>query len=149
MEQEVKRRADESGVSREKIEEQILSDAQQNPFRVKQEKLPGAPFYRVQQLGGQRVLFINTAHRFYQDVYAGPDSTPRSRASLEILLFAIGATELDASDERQAFYESEKGAWSERLTAALRALEEIDSARDARLAQSDAEERRDSGEAAA
>lgn len=149
LEQEVKRRADESGVSREKIEEQILSDAQQNPFRVKQEKLPGAPFYRVQQLGGQRVLFINTAHRFYQDVYAGPDSTPRSRASLEILLFAIGATELDASDERQAFYESEKGAWSERLTAALRALEEIDSARDARLAQSDAEERRDSGEAAA
>ncbi len=149
LDQEVQRRAEESGVSREQIQDQILSDAQENPFRVRQEKLPGAPFYRVQQLGGQRVLFLNTAHRFYVDVYAGPDSTPRSRAALEILLFAIGATELDASDERQAFYEMEKGAWSDRLTAALRALEEIDSARDARLAESDAEERRDSGEAAA
>ena len=149
LEQEVQRRAEESGVARDTIEAQILSDAQENPFRVRQEKLPGAPFYRVQQLGGQRVLFLNTAHRFYIDVYAGPDSTPRSRASLEILLFAIGATELEASDERQAFYEMEKGAWSDRLTAALRALESIDSARDARLAQSDADERRDSGEAAA
>jgi hypothetical protein len=149
LDHEVQRRAEESGVTPAKIEAEILSDAEENPFRVRQEKLPGAPFYRVQQLGGQRVLFVNTAHRFYLDVYAGPDSTARSRASLEILLFAIGATELDASDERQRFYEMEKGAWSDRLTAALRALEEIDSSRDARLAANDAAERRSTGEAAA
>ena len=149
LEHEVNRRSQESGVAPEKIQEQILSDAAENPFRVRQETMPGAPFYRVQQIGGQRLLWLNTAHRFFNDIYAGPDTTNRSRAALEILLFAIGATELGANDERQMFYEMERGAWSERLSAALRALEEIDSARDARLAQSDADEREDSGEAAA
>jgi hypothetical protein len=149
LEQEVRRRAEESGVPAEQIQEKILSDAAENPFRVRQEKLPGAPFYRAQSLGGQRILWINTAHRFFNDVYASPDSTNRSRAALEVLLFAIAATELDANDERQMFYEMERGEWSGRLSAALRALEEIDSARDARLAQSDADERLDSGEAGA
>jgi hypothetical protein len=146
LEREVRRRAEESGVSPEQIEEQIRSDAAENPFRVRQETMPGAPFYRAQALGGQRILWINTAHRFFTDVYASPDSTNRSRAALEVVLFAIAATELDANDERQMFYEMEKGEWSARLSAALRALEEIDSARDARLAQSDADERLDSGE---
>ena len=144
----VKRLVSETGAPRERIEQQILSDASENPFRVRHEALPGAPFYRVQQIGGQKLLFLNTEHRFFIDVYAGHGSTPRMRAALEVVLFAIGATELDANDERQQFYELERGAWSERLTAALHALETIDSSRDARLRETDTQERKDSGEAA-
>ena len=149
LEEEVERRASQTGAPPERIEEEILSAAHENPFRVRQEALPGAPFYRVQQLGGQKLLFLNTEHRFFADVYASHDSTPRTRAALEVLLFAIGATELDANDERQQFYEMERGAWSERLTTALRVLEDLDSSRDARLRETDEQERRDSGEAAA
>jgi len=107
----------------------------------------GAPFFRVEQVGPQKVLYLNTAHRFYKDVYAGPDSSPRLRAGLEVVLFAIGACEIGAEGDRQTFYETERGAWSARLNIALAQLEKIDPAAEERAADGGPEAEDDGSEA--
>lgn len=124
---EVERRAQESGVAEEQVKRQVEAEVKENRYRVAEESLKGAPFFRVEQVGPQKVLYLNTAHRFYRDVYAGDDSTPRLRAALEIVLFAIGVGEIDAEEDRLLFYETERGAWSTQLDLALAQFEKIDS----------------------
>jgi hypothetical protein len=126
FQQEVDKRANESGVPREQIETGLRSEMTENPYKVTQRSLPGAPFFSLEQVGGQRILYLNTAHRFYTDVYAAADSTPRLRASLEVLLFVLGESELDSSGERQLFYQSERAHWSTRLSVVLDRLGQID-----------------------
>jgi hypothetical protein len=61
-------------------------------------------------------------------VYAAFASTPQLRSGLELLLFVIGECELDASDDRRRFYESERAEWSRLLSAGLDRLREVDAA---------------------
>jgi Histidine kinase-, DNA gyrase B-, and HSP90-like ATPase len=124
---EVERRTQESGVAEEQVKCQVEAEVKENRYKVVEESLKGAPFFRVEQVGPQKVLYLNTAHRFYRDVYAGDDSTPRLRAALEIVLFAIGVGEIDAEEDRLLFYETERGAWSTQLDLALAQFEKIDS----------------------
>jgi hypothetical protein len=126
FDREVDRRTTESGVPREQVEEQLEREVKERSYRVLTESMPGAPFFRMNQIGGQKVLSLNTAHRFYKDVYAGPDSGPRMRAGLEVVLFAIGSGELNAEGEMLTFYETERGRWSTRLNTALSQLADID-----------------------
>ena len=78
-----------------------------------------APFFRVDQLGGTTTLFLNTAHRFYMELYTGADSTPAVRAALEVLLFSIGDCMNSAPEQVRAMYDLELAEWSK--TARLRA----------------------------
>lgn len=112
------------GVPKAEAERVIESVEKERPFRVEVEKNPEGPFYRVDFKGGQVVLLINSAHRFYTDVYAaiqGPDGA-RIRQALEVLLFVLGKSEIDASDDRELFYQSERQEWSRRLNVALAKL---------------------------
>ncbi len=109
------------GVPKAEAERVIEAVEKDRPFRVEVEKNPEGPFYRVDFKGGQVVLLINSAHRFYTDVYAavtGPDGA-RIRQALEVLLFVLGKSEIDASDDRELFYQSERQEWSRRLNVAL------------------------------
>jgi hypothetical protein len=81
--------------------------------------MPGAPFFRMVQMGGQKVLYLNQAHRFYTDVYAGEKSNPAVRSALEVLLFVIGDCELDSGGDRRLFYQTERAEWSTRFNVAL------------------------------
>jgi hypothetical protein len=109
------------------VKEQLERETQERPYRVLTESMVGAPFFRMDQIGDQKVLYLNTAHRFYKDIYAGPDSNPRMRAGLEVVLFAIGSGELNAEGDLLTFYETERGRWSSRLNTALTQLANIDS----------------------
>ena len=84
--------------------------------------MPGAPFFRVDMMGGTKVLFLNTATRFYQEVHSGPTSTPATRSALEVLLFAIGDRMLDTVDDLRDTYQYELGQWSTKLEFALSQL---------------------------
>src|SRR5215211_639242 len=140
---EIHRRSKLSGVAPEQIERELFVETQGYPFRVEEEYLPGAPFFRAEQRGGQMVLKLNTAHRFFQDVYADL-VTPGQRSALEVLLFVIGDCELDASGDRQDFYRQERAQWSNKLEASLNQLRQIDAT--AEVAQDlsdDVEERAD------
>jgi hypothetical protein len=128
QETEARRRAAASGVDPETVERELQAEQQGKPLKVETEDLPGAPFFRCVQRGGQRVLLLNAASPFYTDVYAGPSASVRSRAGLEILLWALGEAEIDLEPEsdRRRFYERERATvWSPYVEDALRSLRTI------------------------
>lgn len=122
LEREARRRAHERDISIEQAQEQLELELQNRPYKVEEESLPGAPFFRTRQLGGAKVLSLNTSHRFYTDVYAGERSSPALRAALETLLFSIGDCMLDATEATQSFYKLEVPMWSNKLDFALEQL---------------------------
>lgn len=115
-------RARESGRSVEEEADQLLLDLDGRGYRLEIETAPSAPFFRCDLLGSTKVLYINRTHRFYTDVYDGPRSSVEVRAALETLLFAIGDSMLDATDENQRSYRAELPHWSTRLDLALERL---------------------------
>jgi hypothetical protein len=95
-------------------------------YEVKTESVPGGPFYRPLRVGGAVWLYLNTDHRFYKEVYRGPESSPRLRAVLELLLFVIATCETGAADPMLLeFYKKERGLWSTRFETALNLLNEV------------------------
>jgi hypothetical protein len=94
-------------------------DLRESAYTLAFEHVPRAPFFRVVGEGASRTLHLNTAHRFHDEIYAGPVSTPEVRSSLELLLFCFGDTVLGAGDDAQAQYESQIRSWSRRLELAL------------------------------
>jgi len=122
LEEETKRIAKDTG----KPEETVKKEIESRPFKVDFEELPGAPFYRMLQVGGQKQLRINLSHRFYSDMYTGPHSSPRLQAALELLLIVLGECELDSEKEREAFYRTERPEWSRRLEIMLEDLDQRD-----------------------
>lgn len=90
-----------------------------SPYRVEFEHTLCGPFFRVDRHRGARTLHVNTAHRFYEDVYDGPASTPEIRVALEILLFSLGDVMLDGSEENRSRNEYQLTVWSRRLDLAL------------------------------
>ena len=124
------KRAAETGKSVEEAVRELEAEAQGRPYVVKEEEMPGAPFYRMDQIGGMKVLYLNRAHNFYKDMYAeiaaqasDNPSALRLRSALEVLLFVLGDCELDANDERQVFYANERYEWSRRLETTLTVLQ--------------------------
>src|SRR6185503_13815108 len=88
-------------------------------YKVGKRSIPGGAFFDVEQIGGTKVLWLNTASKFFQQVHSGPSSTPAVRASLEILLFAIGDRMLEGQDQLRAMYAHEIPQWSQKLEFAL------------------------------
>lgn len=127
---EAEKRALEKGQSVEEALKELEAEAQGRPYVVREEEMPGAPFYRMDQIGGMKVLYLNRAHNFYKDMYAeiaaqasSNPSVLRLRSALEVLLFVLGDCELDANDERQTFYANERYEWSRRLETTLTMLQ--------------------------
>lgn len=124
LDQYVKRKARDTDRPEKEVREEALEEAIKHPYRVEFADLPGAPFFRVEQRGGMKVLEVNRSHRFYSDLYADPAATRAFRAGLEVLLFSIGACELDAAGnaDKRTFYAVERAAWSEVLASGLEML---------------------------
>ncbi|MDX6452577.1 MAG: hypothetical protein QOH16_2626 [Gaiellaceae bacterium] len=128
LKREAAKRAKSSGLNPDAVERELLAQQQGATHAVETEDLPGAPFFRCVQQGGQRVLYLNVAHPFYTVLYAGPQATPRLRAGLEILLWALGEAEVDADPDtpKRHFYERERASvWSPYLADALAVLKTI------------------------
>ncbi|MEV5232372.1 ATP-binding protein [Streptomyces pseudogriseolus] len=121
LQKEVDRIAEATGIDPKVIEKKKNEEIASKPFKVETESITGGPFFRVEQRGGQMVLLLNKAHRFFTDVYSGvPGVEGRQlRTGLELLLFAIGQCELDAPTAVRATYVSERIEWSNRLNVLL------------------------------
>jgi Histidine kinase-, DNA gyrase B-, and HSP90-like ATPase len=122
------KRARQSGLPPEIVQRELVAGREGVTRLVDTEDMPGAPFYRIVQEGGTRVLYLNIAHPFYTELYTGPNATPRMRAGLEILLWTLGNAEVDADPEsdRRHFYVRERGSvWSPHLADALSMLTQI------------------------
>ncbi len=126
-EKEKQRRAEASGVDPAAIDAALQQEVREKPWVVDFEDLPaGSPFFRFEPVGGQKRLFINRGHRFFRDVYAGPESNYANQVAWEVMLFILGDCEHSGSDELLNFYQSERIEWSRRMTNALAEVELID-----------------------
>lgn len=125
LRQEARARAARARVSPELMEAALLAQRAGRPYVVEQEDAGHGLFFRCTEEGPSRVLYINTGHPFFTQVYAAPGATDRFRAGLELLLWTLGTAELDASEADQHVYAIERGAWSRALRPALEALAEI------------------------
>lgn len=119
LEQEAEKRAAATGTTAEEAQREIEAELGGKPYKVAKRSIPGGTFFEVEQIGGTKVLWLNTASRFFQEVHSGVSSTPAVRAALEILLFSIGDRVLDGRDELKAFYAHEVPEWSRKLEYAL------------------------------
>jgi hypothetical protein len=122
LQQHAEKRSAETGKPVEETRKEIEGELSGRSYSLAKESVPGGNFFRVEQIGGSKVLFLNTATRFFKEVYAGPESTPTHRWALEVLLFAIGDRILDAQDELRATYDHEIPEWSRKLEFALAKL---------------------------
>jgi len=143
LNREVDKLAAQTGLP--KPEAKVIVEAKTNSqkFKVEYFDAPGAPFYRVEPRGAQVVLLINKGHLFYNELYASPFSTPHVRYALEGLLFVMGDCELSANEDRQAYYEQERQAWSVNLSTVLRSMDTAEAARDAVASASEQAEAND------
>lgn len=117
--QEAEKRAVEAGTTTEHAQREIEAELGGKPYKVAKRSIPSGAFFEVEQIGGTKVLWLNTASRFFQEVHSGPASTPAVRASLEILLFSIGDRAMEGREEVKAFYVHEIPEWSRKLEYAL------------------------------
>lgn len=124
LKQNAEARSQKSGRSAAEEEEQLLLELGGRKFKIELENLPGGQFMRCEMLSATKVLYINRNHRFYQDIYDGPKSSPEVRAALEVLLLAIGDSILDAAPETARMYRVELPTWSAKIDLALERLAE-------------------------
>lgn len=99
--------------------QQLAFDLRVAPYALGFESVRGGAFFRTEHEAGRRRLLINTAHRFYEDIYSAPAVTDEVRASLEILLFTFGDAVLDGADSPSANAVRDVVSWSRRLELAL------------------------------
>ena len=95
-----------------------------SPYRLEYEHLIGQPFFRVGREHGARTLHLNTAHRFFEEIYDSRMSTPELRSALEILLFSLGDVMLEGPDDDRQRASDQLRSWSKRLDLALGMLAE-------------------------
>ncbi len=119
-----KKKSEESGVDEESIKKAIMQDAQARPYKIDFFDEEEGPFYRPKQLGGQVVIYINRAHRFYSDMYENSQTTEYFKNALSLLLFAIGLSEIRVTEDRKKIYQTERGSWSIKLQTMLEKLSE-------------------------
>lgn len=128
LEREARKRAARAGLTPNAAGQDLVAQRHGKTHDLDTEDMPGAPFFRCVQEGGTRMLYLNVAHPFYTELYAGPGATPRLRAGLEVLLWTLGNAEVDADpeSERRSFYERERASvWSPQLADALKVLKGV------------------------
>lgn len=124
LKKKAQKKSEETGKPIDETIEELQQETEQRPYVVEEDDLRGAPFFRVEQVGGQRTVFINRLHPFYLKLYKGDDTSPRVRAALEVVLLVLGTCEMEAAtEERQRFYKQERREWSDRLELALESLD--------------------------
>lgn len=142
LEKEAEKLAKETGKTREEAKKEIEAEIAEKPYKLLFEAGRGE-FYRVERMGGQKRLYINTSHRFYSDVYNTPSTTNRMKTALELLLFSMGSCELESEDDREIFYKNERSEWTKRLDTYLQLLdrrEPVDDDREAATVAAESED---------
>lgn len=117
----VKELSKETGVPEadvEKAQERVLKE---KPYKVEfVAQTEDDPFYTPLMLGTQLILRINTGHPWYREVYGRLTAEQADvRSGLELMLWILATSEIDASGETKLFYRAERREWSRKLADAF------------------------------
>ena len=89
-------------------------------FDIATEDLPGAPFFRVDQRGGRKILCLNRSHQFYTSYDSVVEES--GRTLIHAILVAYGDSELDATGEHAMWFQLVRDFWSHRCARALQQI---------------------------
>ena len=137
LEDRITERVKATGKPLIEVEKAVREEIEDRPFKLTFENVPEAPFYRAEAVGTQIHVLVNRAHPFFADLYMGPASTPRLQTQLELLLFVLAQSEIEAKKDRRLFYQSERQAWSLMLGLTLQLHDDNEPKADARSVQSE------------
>lgn len=121
LREKVKKLAEETGVAEEEIEEAQQKKHAEKPYRVAfEQQTADEPFYTPRMEGTQLVLRINTGHPWYEQLFGklGPNDA-EFRSGIELMLWVLAMSEIDATGEIRVFYRSERPEWSRKLAMAF------------------------------
>lgn len=94
---------------------------------IELESLPGAPFYRTQVVGRSIIVLLNTHHRFYERVYRRVEKeSPEGKTGVDLLLMALGRSEVLCPEDSRDFYTDERQRWSQHLKMFLDHINDVD-----------------------
>lgn len=123
--EEKKKELIKEGMKEEEAEKQA-EDSTGIRYKFSEESLPGAPFYRVINLGGLVEIRINTNSKFYTELYGHEKTTPRQRHALNLLIGSMAATEAKSGKNGKRWYQRARGQWTERMNTFLDMLNDVD-----------------------
>tara|TARA_Y100000588_G_scaffold129104_1_gene141392 strand:- start:1414 stop:3339 length:1926 start_codon:yes stop_codon:yes gene_type:complete len=126
FETEVEDKAKKAGLKPEDVAPAVAREHEEKEWVCIRESAKDASFYRFEQSGGQKQLYINTDHPFFKELYMGEGSTPRMRTALELLLYTLGYCEDRSPTETRYMYQRERVQWSTALKEALNRLSEFE-----------------------
>lgn len=99
------RREDESAEgAKQRVESKL--------FTIELESAKEGPFYRTAYLGQNTIVYVNTDHGFYKDLYSAVEDNPDGRQAVEMLLFALARGERMAGPQGQSWYVNQRNVWS-------------------------------------
>ena len=87
-------------------------------FTIELEAAKEGPFYRTTQLGPNTIVYLNTDHPFYTELYAVLDDN-EAQNSVQLLLFALARGERQAGMDGKMWYLTQRSVWSQALRAYL------------------------------
>ena len=98
-----------------------------HPYKIEAEHgRPTQPFFEPDQVGPQTIIYLNTGHKFYTDVYGRLNTTEIGiRSGIEALLVSLARAELSKGGEERVFYMQERAAWSSDLAQALEIIPQL------------------------
>jgi hypothetical protein len=118
-------RARRVGISADLMAVALVAARGARPYVVELESKPEGNFFRVTQEGPSRVLYLNLSHPFYETIYDPPGATLRYRSAIEVLLWVLGTSALDATESDRAIYVQEQRMWSRFLRDAAPILDQM------------------------
>lgn len=117
----VKDLAKKTGMPEKDVEKAQAEQQVQRPYRVEfAQQTEDDPFYTPYMENIQLVLRINTEHPWYREVYSKLSAEQSElRSSLELTLWVLAMSEVDATGETKIFYRAERKEWSRRMADAF------------------------------
>lgn len=121
LKEKAKELAEKTGVPEEEIVKAQEKKHAEKPYRVEFERQTvDDPFYSPYMEGTQLVLRINTGHPWYRELYGRLKAEDAEfRSGLELMLWVLATSEIDATGDNRIFYRSERVEWSRRMADAF------------------------------
>jgi hypothetical protein len=88
-------------------------------YTIELESAKEGPLYRTAYLGENTLVYLNTDHPFYSEIYSSLDDSPSEQIALELFLFALARGERQAGPDGQIWYRGQRTVWSQALWAFL------------------------------
>lgn len=101
----------------DETEDEARARVQSKLYTIELESAKEGPFYRIESLLGSTIVYVNTDHEFYTELYSKVEEDPDANMAVSHLLFALARGERMTLNEAEGrkWYHSQRSIWSSNL----------------------------------